>query len=192
MFLIVGLGNPGKRYEKTRHNLGFMVIDKLAQDMDLDLRAGEGEYLIATSSYKSKQVILAKPLTFMNLSGQAVADLVYKLSLPLSNLLIIIDDVNLPLGTLRLRKRGSDGGHKGLRSVIYHLNTEDFPRLRLGIGSQFLRGQIVEYVLSEFEPDEMEIVKEMVNRAKDAVLSFIDRGIDATMSEFNLRIQRRC
>jgi len=190
--LIVGLGNPGKRYEKTRHNLGFMVIDKLAQDMDLDLRAGEGEYLIATSSYKSKQVILAKPLTFMNLSGQAVADLVYKLSLPLSNLLIIIDDVNLPLGTLRLRKRGSDGGHKGLRSVIYHLNTEDFPRLRLGIGSQFLRGQIVEYVLSEFEPDEMEIVKEMVNRAKDAVLSFIDRGIDATMSEFNLRIQRRC
>ena len=192
MFLIVGLGNPGERYERTRHNVGFMVIDKIAQDMELNLRAGEGEYLIATGNYNSRQVILAKPLTFMNLSGQAVADLVSKFSPPLSNLLIVIDDVNLPLGTLRLRRRGSDGGHKGLRSVIYHLNTEDFPRLRLGIGNRFSKGQIVRYVLSEFQPDEMGIVEEMVGKAKEAVFSFIDKGIDVTMSRFNLGIRKRC
>lgn len=185
MYLIVGLGNPGTEYRCTRHNAGFMVVDRVAAVLNATFEPGKGDYLAATVTYKCWQVVLAKPLTFMNASGVAVEELVQHYQIALSQLLIVCDDINLPLGKLRLRARGSDGGHRGMASIIYHLKSTDFPRLRLGIGHHFEKHQIVDYVLSEFQPHEREVLGTMIERAKDAVLSFVERGIEVAMNECN-------
>lgn len=182
--IIVGLGNPGKEYEKTRHNVGFMVVDELARQHALDFKKGRGKYLETSLRFGNRKTYLIKPLTFMNLSGEAVAAAVrfYKLE-DLSHLLVICDDLNLPFGTIRLRSGGSDGGQKGLRSVIQMLGTQDFPRLRIGIGNNF--SNAVEYVLSPFSRKEQEDLPLIIKWAADAVRSFVADGIEVTMSRFN-------
>jgi peptidyl-tRNA hydrolase, PTH1 family len=182
--LVAGLGNPGSQYRGTRHNVGFEVLDELTGRHGLEFAAGRVDALVA----RMRQPIdtwLVKPLTFMNLSGQAVAELrrFYRIELP--DLLIVTDDVNLPLARLRARRRGSDGGHKGLRSVIASLGTTDFPRLRIGVGRGDARRDLADRVLARFEPDEAPAIREAIARAADAVERFLVDGIEPVMNAFN-------
>ena len=182
-FLIVGLGNPGKKYQKTRHNVGFMVIDFLAARFKKSFKKFQDIAWASCFADNKKQVILLKPATFINLSGIAVAAGISKYDIALSNLLIICDDINLSFGTIRIRSKGSDGGQKGLRSIIQELGTQDFPRLRIGVGDHF--DDAVEYVLSSFNAAERKDLPSIVQTAGDAALSFIHNGIELTMSRFN-------
>lgn len=189
MFALIGLGNPGLEYEGTRHNVGFRVIDAIGAALDLELSPGHGEYLIGKTRAYGKPVLLIKPLTYMNNSGRAVADVTERYNLALDHILVVCDDFQLPLGTLRLRPKGSDGGHNGLYSIIYHLQRADFPRLRCGIWPA-QRGtkkkfDMVQFVLSVFDKDEEPIVKQTVNCARDAVLVFVSEGLSAAMNKFN-------
>jgi PTH1 family peptidyl-tRNA hydrolase len=185
LHLAIGLGNPGSPYTLTRHNLGFRVIDTLSHRLAVTLHATEGPCFLGTGHLNHARVGLARAATYMNDSGRAVAFLQTHLSLELSELLIICDDVNLPLGKIRLRRSGSDGGHRGLASVIFALSSEEFPRLRLGIGMPPEERDLIEYVLEEFEKQEQPLVDEMIELAADAVLSCFRDGIDATMNQFN-------
>lgn len=184
-FAIIGLGNPGKQYERTRHNVGFMVIDELSRRSGIRLRRSSCESLIAITEVNGVCLLLAKPLTFMNLSGRAVNQIVSKYGLSPERLLIVIDDANLPIGRLRIRLSGSHGGHKGLKSVIEALGTETVPRLRIGIGSPPPESDIVNFVLSPFEPQEWEIIKEAIVRAADAATACAIEGLERAMSKFN-------
>lgn len=198
MYLIVGLGNPGAKYHNTRHNAGFFVIDKLAEFFKIESFEFENNYLYAVTDHKDAQgntyqVVLMKPLTYMNLSGKAVRDFYEKYEVSKENILIIYDDVNIDLGVLRMRPNGSDGGQNGIKSVMYEMETEDIPRLRFGIkfGSEFDKRRseegfsLADYVLSEFEEEEYELLELSVEAAKDAVLSFVETGIAGTMNRFN-------
>lgn len=182
-FLIVGLGNPGKKYQKTRHNVGFMVIDSLAARFKQSFDKFQNIASAACVSDKKTEVILLKPKTFMNLSGIAVAAGISKYDIALSHLLIICDDINLTFGTIRIRSKGSDGGQKGLQSIIQELGTQDFPRLRIGVGDHF--DDAAEYVLSSFNAAERKELHSIIKTASDATLSFIHNGIELTMSRFN-------
>lgn len=184
MFLIVGLGNSGNRYRKTRHNLGFMVLESLAKQGNKKFKKGKGPYKIAESAIGSRKVLLVKPTIYMNRSGVAVDDLLQRGVVELSNLLVLCDDLNLPLGKLRLRKNGSDGGHKGLASISAILRTEEFPRLRLGIGSN-LEIDAEEYVLSPFLSAERPFVDFMIKKGGQAVVDFVQKGIEWTMNLYN-------
>jgi len=183
-FLIVGLGNPGKKYQKTRHNVGFMVIDFLVARFKQSLNKVQDLGWLSSFFDSDTEVILLKPNTFMNLSGVAVAAGIGKYNIAFRNLLIICDDINLPFGTIRIRLKGSDGGQKGLRSIIHELGTQDFPRLRIGVmGDHF--DDAAEYVLSAFNKVEQKYLSSIVKTAGDATLSFIHDGIELTMSRFN-------
>jgi len=188
MQFIIGLGNPEKRYDATRHNVGFAVVDRLAEHLNVAFRPGRGEFLLAEGVYQGQPLGLAKPLTYMNESGIAVAEIREQFGVPLDQLLIVCDDFQLPLGRLRLRPSGSDGGHNGLYSIIYHLQSEDFPRLRCGIGSALTpkeKSAMAEFVLDPFREDERAAVAEMINRAKDACLSVVSDGLEMTMNRIN-------
>jgi PTH1 family peptidyl-tRNA hydrolase len=188
MVVIVGLGNPGKSYANTRHNVGYLVVDALAAKLRCEFRPGKGEFLFAGSSFRDNEVVLVKPVTSMNESGIAVADVVDRFEVRLDEVLIVVDDFQIPLGSLRLRPSGSDGGHNGMYSIIYHLQSDAFPRLRCGIGSEEMpqdKSLMADFVLSQFAPKEKPIVEEMVGRATDACLSFVADGIEKTMSLFN-------
>lgn len=169
MKLIVGLGNPGLKYKNTRHNIGFLIIDKFAKIN----KAG-------------KKTTLLKPKVFMNNSGVAVKTAVDRLRIGLDDILIVCDDINLELGIIRFRAKGSAGGHKGLRSIIENLNTENFNRLRIGISSDKKRG-LRDYVLSRFNPDEKIVLKEVVNRAGEAIGVWAEEGIETAMNRFNMK-----
>jgi len=182
-YLIVGLGNPGKKYEATRHNIGFMILDSLAAKYKIFFKKIQNTFSIATFDCEGKIARLLKPITFMNLSGIAVAAGVQQYNIDLSNLLVICDDINLKFGTLRIRSKGSDGGQKGLRSIISLLGTEQFPRLRVGIGDHFI--DAADYVLSPFQSAETKDVPSIINTAANAVESFVLNGIELTMSRFN-------
>lgn len=188
MHALIGLGNPGLEYDGTRHNVGFRVMDAVSEVVHARLSSGGGEYLIAKTNVRERHTLLVKPLTYMNNSGRAVADLIGKYKIALENILVICDDFQLPLGTLRLRPKGSDGGHNGLYSIIYHVQSEQFPRLRCGIASRTMpkkKSEMAQFVLSVFDKDEESMVKEMVNRARDAALTFITEGINMAMNKFN-------
>lgn len=182
--LIVGLGNPGEAYARHRHNVGFMCVDLLARRHSLSFRRTRHRSLVAQGSICGREVTLAKPLTFMNLSGQAVAALVRHYHLPTEQLLVIYDDLDLPLGRLRLRPSGSSGGHKGLASIMEHLGTSNFPRLRIGIGRDPTIDP-ADYVLSPFRPEEMELVQKVLEAAADAVEAVLTQGLQAAMNRFN-------
>lgn len=189
MQAIIGLGNPGSEYEGTRHNVGFAVVERLAQTLRLEFRAGRGEYLLAEKMLGGEEIVLVKPVTYMNGSGVAVKEIVERYELPLSQLLIIADDFNLPVGALRIRPDGSDGGHNGLASIIYQLESQNFPRLRCGIGSakmQAKRGEPSEFVLSVFEVDELNSVESMIDLAAGAALTVAVQGLQAAMNRFNV------
>jgi len=181
--LIVGLGNPGREYERTRHNVGYMAVDILAKRHHIFVKARRNKARIGEGVIAGERVILAKPLTFMNLSGEAVSGLIRRYRLNLEDVIVITDDVNLPVGRLRIRASGSAGGHKGLKSIIHSLGSEDFARVRIGIGAPD-RG-MVDYVLSKFTREERPIIKQAVNRAADAVEAILTSGIEQAMNEFN-------
>ncbi|MEW6509406.1 MAG: aminoacyl-tRNA hydrolase [Bacteroidota bacterium] len=185
--LIVGLGNPGPAYAQTRHNLGFMVVDELCRRAGCSWTTGADEYALAAATSGGSALHLLKPLTFMNLSGSAVARALASLVLPEEALLIVTDDFQIPLGTIRMRARGSDGGHHGLASVIEALGTDRFPRLRCGIGREAMPPgeRRRDFVLSPFDPEEQKAVEAMIARAADAAAAFATAGIDRAMSEFN-------
>ena len=184
MKLIVGLGNPGKQYAGTRHNAGFAVIDEIARRASVGFESAPAEAVIAKWRRPDGVALLAKPLTFMNLSGQAVGEMARYFKIDAADLLIVVDEAQLPLGRLRARARGSAGGHNGLKSVIAHLG-DAFPRLRIGVGRGEQQRDLADHVLSRFEKDEAAEVERMTGRAADAAEMFITSGIEAVMNAFN-------
>ena len=191
-FLIVGLGNPGREYRETRHNIGFMLLDRLAVKLNAHFTRLQSKALVAGASFSPRpegsneyKIILAKPQTFMNLSGQSVQGLVHFYKLPLTNLLVAYDELDLPVGTIRIRPDGGSAGHKGMTSILERLGTDDFARLRLGIGRPPGQMQAPDYVLQEFSNPDLAIVSETLSRAAEAVLVFILEGLDSAMNKFN-------
>ncbi|MDY6866885.1 MAG: aminoacyl-tRNA hydrolase [Chloroflexota bacterium] len=184
-YLIAGLGNPGLAYRQNRHNVGFMVVDCLAETAHIPIRRVEHRALIGKGEFADVPVYLAKPQTFMNDSGAAVGALASFYKLPLDHLLVVHDDLDLPFGTLRLRPSGGTGGQKGMESIVVRLGTRDFPRLRVGIGRPPGRMDPRDYVLHDFDPPEQDILPEVLAKAVDAIRWFICEGIEAAMNEFN-------
>ncbi len=184
-FLIVGLGNPGRRYEKTRHNLGFLALDRMAEKAGCSFKSDKSNAELAITIWQQQPLLLAKPQTFMNLSGQAVAALISYYKIDLDHLLVILDDNDLALGRIRLRPQGSAGGHKGLQSIIEHLGTGDFSRLRIGIRSDDQQKELVDFVLAKFAKSEWPIVDEALDRCLQAVACFMQSGMAAAMNQFN-------
>lgn len=188
MFFVIGLGNPEKRYVGTRHNIGFDVVDCIAAELRIRFTPGRGEFLIAQGTFRDQAVALVKPLTFMNESGVAAVEIRDQLGASNQDLLVVCDDFQLPLGQLRLRLRGSDGGHNGLYSIIYHLQTDEFPRLRCGIASSTMptdKNRMADFVLERFTPQEQTTVNEMIPQAKDACLCALTDGVTKAMNIFN-------
>jgi PTH1 family peptidyl-tRNA hydrolase len=193
MKLIAGLGNPGRQYAGTRHNVGFEVLDLLARRHALTFDAAPADALMAKwrTPLVPGGVLLVKPLTFMNRSGIAVGELARYFRVELPDMLVVIDDVALELGRLRARARGSAGGHNGLKSIAEHFGTDEYARLRLGVGRGDARRDLADHVLARFEADERQIVEEMIGRAADAVETFIESGIESVMSTFNRKDDRK-
>lgn len=185
-FLIVGLGNIGEKYQNTRHNIGFTILDYLAEKEGLIFETKKlGD--VTRFNYKGRTFILLKPSTFMNLSGKAVQYWQKLENIPLENVLIITDDLNLPFGTLRLKAKGSAGGHNGLTHIIEVLQTQEFARLRFGIGSEFGQGRQIDYVLGDWDREEQEQLKERIEKSSKIVTSFALAGLANTMNTFNGR-----
>jgi peptidyl-tRNA hydrolase, PTH1 family len=184
-YLIVGLGNPGREYQNNRHNVGFKQIDKLAEKLGVRFTRLESKALVTRAEYRGQRVILAKPQTYMNLSGQAVRALTRFYKLPLSNLIVAYDDVDLPFGSLRLRSKGGAGGQKGMVSIIEQLGTQEFSRLRIGIDRPPGRMDAAAYVLQNFSPSEQEILLATLERGVQALFVFMNEGIEAAMNQFN-------
>jgi PTH1 family peptidyl-tRNA hydrolase len=191
MKLIVGLGNPGKTYAHNRHNVGFQCLNYFAKLHSVRFDRKQCQARVSIGEVKGEKLLLAKPGTFVNLSGKSVAGLVHKHDIPLSGLLVIYDDLDLPLGKIRLRQSGSSGGHKGMNSIISALGSETFARIRVGIGRPQSEEQsisedaIVNYVLSDFSPQEEAIIKPVIARVAEAIDCFLTQGIEAAMNKFN-------
>jgi PTH1 family peptidyl-tRNA hydrolase len=185
MRLIVGLGNPGEKYRRTRHNVGFMVVDALAAEAGVTHWYEEADALVGEIELEGQPALLVKPQTFMNRSGAAVADLAAGHEAPPADVFVIVDDVALELGTLRLRERGGHGGHNGLRSMIECLGSEDFPRLRVGVRRGEVQGDLADYVLAPFPDEDVLVVHEVVGTAVEAVCWATRDGTAAAMSRYN-------
>lgn len=186
--LIVGLGNPGYEYHLTPHNLGFMAVDRLAESCGVEIARREGQALIASTELEGEQIVLAKPQTYMNLSGMAVARLLERLDLPVSALIVLVDDVDLPLGSLRIRPRGSAGTHNGMKSVIGALQVDEFGRVRMGVSPARPIEDLVSYLLSPFRKADLEIVADLLEQANEAVRIILKEGIPRAMNRFNRRV----
>jgi len=184
-FLIVGLGNPGRQYQNNRHNIGFMLLDTLADRLGISFTHLQSKALIAKAEYHDDRLILAKPQTFMNLSGQAIKALVRFYKIPLERLLVAYDDIDLPLGSIRLRPNGGSGGHLGVESVIEHLKSRDFSRLRIGVNRPPGRMEASDYVLQDFSVAEKEALTEILSRSCEAALIFIKDGLEIAMQQYN-------
>jgi len=184
-FLIVGLGNPGREYKGNRHNVGFMALDTLASYFDISFTRIESKALVTKTNYKSKKILLAKPQTYMNLSGLAVGSLSKFYKIPLERILVAYDEVDLPFGNLRLRPEGGSAGHKGLQSIIDQLGTNSFPRLRIGVGRPPGRKGAANYVLKDFSAQEKEILDGILKHASEAVLEFIQNDLETAMNKYN-------
>jgi PTH1 family peptidyl-tRNA hydrolase len=184
MYLVVGLGNPGREYEGTRHNVGFMVIDVLSKMLGIEVSRLKFKSLMGEGHFKGEKLVLLKPQTFMNLSGEALYDAVNFYKLPLENVIVIYDDKDLDVGKIRIRRKGSSGGHNGMNSIIYLLGSEDFPRIRIGIGRPE-QGDLVAHVLGKFNENEKKVIEEAVKKAAEAVIDIIENGIEHAMSRFN-------
>lgn len=185
MPIIIGLGNPGSKYAGTRHNIGFELIDRLADTMSVRLGPGKGPFHVGKGNHAGQSMYLVKPTTYMNNSGNAVQQVVNWYKEDLSNCLVCYDDLDLEVGTIRLRPNGSAGGHNGIKDIIQKLGTNAFPRLRIGIGNNFPRGQQVQYVLSPFSEDERKVIEPTLDTAIDACFCFLREGIEEAMNKFN-------
>jgi len=186
MILFLGLGNTGKRYQRSRHNLGFRVLDSLAKRLKIKIETRRDKSLMGRGRIGKQRIVLAQPLTFMNNSGAAAASLVRSLEIPLENLVVVCDDIDLPLGKIRIRKRGGSGGHKGLESILQELGTGEFPRLRLGIGRPPQGMDPREYVLENFSKEENSLVEETITKAGEVLIFLAEKGVIPTMNKYNV------
>lgn len=185
-YLVVGLGNIGAEYALTRHNIGFMILDAWAQASNISFQTGRyGD--MAECSFKGRKFHLLKPSTYMNLSGNAVRYWLTKLSVPIENLVVVCDDLNLPFGAVRMRKSGSNGGHNGLANIIEMIGTKDFTRIRIGIGNEFSRGEQVDYVLGRFSSEEIAAIEKMSPRIIDGIKTLSVLGVDRAMNFINTK-----
>ena len=183
-YLIIGLGNPGAEYENTRHNIGFKILDELAGLSNISF-SNERFADVAHVRYKGRTLVLVKPNTFMNLSGKAVNYWMQQTKVDIENILIVTDDISLPFGIVRMRKKGSDGGHNGLKDIQYHLETSNYPRLRFGVGGDFPRGKQAEYVLGNFTDQDYITMDDRMDLTVKMIQAFTSMGIGRTMSDFN-------
>jgi PTH1 family peptidyl-tRNA hydrolase len=184
-FLIIGLGNPGREFRESRHNAGFMVLDRLAARLGVSFSRLESKALVAKGSYQDRKLVLAKPQTYMNLSGMPVGALLRYYKIQFTNLLVVYDDVDLPLGSLRIRPGGGSGGQKGMASIIERLGTQHFPRLRVGIGRPPGRMEAKDYVLQDFSHQEVDLVAATFDRAVDAIMIFVTHSLNEAMNRYN-------
>jgi PTH1 family peptidyl-tRNA hydrolase len=189
LHLVVGLGNPGYEYHLTPHNLGFMAVDRLAESCGVEIKRPEAQALTALAELEKVAVVLAKPQTYMNLSGIAVRRLLEKYALTVRDLVVLVDDVDLPLGTLRIRQRGSAGGHNGLKSLIGTLESDEFVRVRMGIKPGFPVEDRVSYVLNRFRKADLETVADMLDLCVEALRVIVKEGLAKAMNRFNRRVQ---
>lgn len=183
MYLIVGLGNPGKDYKETRHNAGFMVMDALAAKLKINFDRKKFKGQVAEGRIGTEKVVLLKPETFMNLSGESLIEAANFYKIEESQILVIFDDVSLDVGKIRIRKKGSAGGHNGIKSIISHLGTENFPRIKVGVGAA--KRDLVRHVLGKFSNEEKIVLDQALHAARDAVFSILENGIDSAISEYN-------
>lgn len=184
-YLIAGLGNPGKEYRETRHNIGFMTVDRIAEQLGVIFTRTQSKALITDAHYQGQRIYLAKPQTYMNASGQAVGALLKFYKIPLANLLVAYDDVDLPFETIRIKPSGGSAGHRGMKNIIQQLGTQEFPRLRLGVSRAYGSKQAADYVLKSFSNEEREFLSVYLDRAAEAALAYISEGIDRAMTEYN-------
>ena len=184
-YLLIGFGNPGREYINTRHNIGFMLIDILAVRLNARGIKLQSKAIVTSALYEERKIILAKPQTYMNLSGQSVQGLLHFYKLPNENLLVAHDDLDLPFGTIRIRAAGGPGGQRGMASTIEQLGTKEFPRLRLGIGRPPGRMDPKDYVLQDFPKEDQKLLPEILDRAADAALEFVIKGLNAAMNKYN-------
>ena len=192
MKILVGLGNPGSKYEFTRHNIGFRIVDNLARDIKTEFKKVKSYYsLISRGMINNHKVMLIKPQTFMNLSGRAVSKVVYYYKIPIQDLLIVYDDLNLELGQIRIRKKGSAGGHKGIESIMQYLHSEEIPRLRIGVGNPSVNFNFdcVSYVLSNFSGDEEDKIQEIIKLSTEAIKTVIEDGFEKAMRKYNRKLE---
>ena len=184
--MVVGLGNPGKDYEKTRHNVGFLVLDELANRKNIPIQKLKYKALTNTTTMQGNRVLLMKPVTYMNLSGESVGQAARFYKLSPEQILVISDDVDLPVGKLRLRRRGSAGGHKGLTSIIQHLGTDQFPRIKIGVGGKpHPDYEMSDWVLGRFTTSDQKLIDETIRKAADAAEFFLAHGIEDAMAKYN-------
>jgi len=188
---VVGLGNPGLKYEFTRHNIGFRIVDSLARDIEIEFKKVKSYYsLISRGMINNHKVMLIKPQTFMNLNGRAVSKVVSYYKIPLRDLLIVYDDLNLELGQVRIRKKGSAGGHKGIESIMQYLNSEEIPRLRIGIGNPSVNFNFncMSYVLSNYNNNEKDKIEEVIQLSTEAIKTVIEDGFEKAMRKYNRKL----
>jgi len=189
MYIIAGLGNPGRRYENTRHNLGFITVDILARENGIKINKIKHKALAGEGVISGQKVLLLKPQTYMNLSGESIREALEYYKPGIENLLIVYDDIDLPVGQIRIRKKGSAGTHNGMRSVIYNIQTDLFPRIRIGIGGES-RENLINHVIGGFKKEEKEIIEGAVMRAVRAAETILGDGIEKAMAEFNIKLKR--
>ncbi len=185
VFLVVGLGNPGREYRENRHNVGFMAVDRLAKSLDTSLGRMQAKALIGTATFAGNRLVLAKPQTYMNLSGQAVSGLLHFYKAPVENLIVVHDDIDLPFGWLRIRPAGGSAGQRGVASIIQQLGTQQFARIRIGIGRPPGQKAAADYVLQDFHEDEQDILENILDTAGNAVRTFMQDGLTKAMNLYN-------
>ena len=188
MHIIVGLGNPGRKYENTRHNLGFITLDQLAEKCQIKIERSKFKSLVGEGMIAGQKVLLVKPQTYMNNSGEAVREVMDFYKEDNSNLMVIYDDVDIPLGMVRIRSGGSGGTHNGMKSILSHLDGNDFPRIRIGIGGN-IKGDLVDYVIGGFTKAEVAPLEEACLKAVDAAICYIESGIDIAMNRYNTKLK---
>jgi peptidyl-tRNA hydrolase, PTH1 family len=185
MKIIVGLGNPGKQYEKTRHNVGFEVIDELSKKWSISLDQAKHKGIYGVGMVRGEKVLLLKPLTYMNLSGESISAVMHFFKVEIADVVIIYDDLDLPPGRIRLRQKGSAGGHNGIKSSIAHLGTQEFNRIRIGIGRPIGRIPVPDYVLGRFSSEEWDQVRAMIEKSADACETWLEKPFVQVMNEYN-------
>lgn len=185
MYIIVGIGNPGKKYESTRHNIGFIAIDYMSALFDIKVNKIKHKALIGEGKIEGERVMLVKPQTFVNLSGESVREIADYYKVPTENVIVIYDDISLEPGSVRIRKKGSDGGHNGIKSIIYQLQSDAFPRIKLGVGAKPPGYDLADWVLAKFTDSDIKIMSKSVETAAKAVPEIIKNGAESAMNKFN-------
>ncbi|MBR1989382.1 MAG: aminoacyl-tRNA hydrolase [Firmicutes bacterium] len=186
MYIIVGLGNPGKKYENTRHNMGFLTIDRMAEEYGISVDKIKFKALVGEGRIAGQRVVLVKPQTYMNLSGQSVQEIMHFYKEDIENLIVIYDDLDIPAGKIRVRKKGSAGTHNGMRNIVQMLADDGFPRIRVGIGGE-KKGDLIDFVIGGVSKSEMELLREATVQASKAAAAIVEKGIEKAMNEYNIK-----